>query len=85
LFCPACGTRLFLDAQSKSIDLALSVSTWGEVPKDCYRCKGCGLTRPDAFWEGLELDINTEIKFEETVKEEIPEELAGQVEHPWGD
>ena len=84
--CPRCGIILDLDKQSKEIDLELYKSKWGETPKECFRCKGCGLVRPDSWFDALELDINTEIKFnEEAPKEEVPEELAGPVEAPWGD
>jgi NMD protein affecting ribosome stability and mRNA decay len=83
--CPRCGTHIVLDPISKSIDLGCYKSKWGETPKECFRCKGCGLARPDAWWLALELDVNTEITFPEEVVQEMPEELAGLREAPFGD
>ena len=87
--CPRCGTSLYLDEQSKRIDNVITENKDAEF----FVCKGCGLKRPEAWWESLQLDINTEIDWskneeENLIKEDaeaLPEELAGYCEAPWGD
>jgi uncharacterized C2H2 Zn-finger protein len=85
--CPRCGIVIHLDKQSKEIDKALGVLQWGKTPEGFFRCKGCGLLRPEPWWDILQLDIDTKIKFveEEKAIEEVPEELSGTKEAPWGD
>ena len=47
----------------------------------------CSLNRPKEWWDALELDINTEIKFDEKLEEveEIEDEWNGYCENPWND
>lgn len=76
---------MHLDPQSKEVDTFLNISKWGKDPEGFFRCKGCGLCRPDSWWDVLQLDIETEIKFSEEEKVAEPEELTGTQEAPWGD
>jgi len=89
MYCPRCGILLHLDEQSKRIDNAITDNKEAEL----FVYKGCGFRRSEAWWESLQLDVNTEIDWgkaeeEKLIKEdadELPEELAGYCESPWGD
>lgn len=84
--CPKCGVIVHIDKQSVEISSGCNSAMWGATPEGFLRCWGCGLLRPVLWWEALELDVNTEIKLPEPSKvEEIPEELAGTREAPFGD
>jgi len=94
MHCPKCGILIHLDKESKATDTFFNKSKWGYVPEGFFQCKGCGLARPDVWWDTLQLDINTEIKFEEE-KEVVPvpplpydiedSEDFGYCESPWSD
>jgi hypothetical protein len=83
MYCPNCSITLCFCDSCKRIDNLLNENTDAEL----FICKGCKLTRPFIWWSALELDINTEIKWPEpeVVTEEVPEELTGYCESPWGD
>ena len=83
--CPKCGVVIHLDSQSKEIDSAFNETKFGKIPAEFFRCKGCGLVRPELWWETLQMDVEMEIKFPEDAAEIIPEELSGKQEAPWGD
>lgn len=67
--CPKCGSIVKLEGATELITCP------------------CNFTRPKVWWDALQLDVNTEIKFDGAVvtEEEIPDELTGYCESPWGD
>lgn len=80
MHCPKCSTSLCLCELCRRIYDCIVDNTDSEL----LICKGCRLTRPVAWWDALQLDIETEIDLTKKA-EEAPEELSGQVECPWGD
>jgi len=84
--CPKCGVILHLDPQSKETNMSFNTTKFGKVPEGFYQCWGCGFARPEVWWDAIELDVHTEIKFpEEKKEEELPEELTGYCESPWAE
>jgi hypothetical protein len=87
IHCPNCGIILVLDEQSVQIDKSICAFQFGEVvPVDWFQCKGCKLKRPFSWWDVLQLDVDTQMTWEQkTTEEAVPEELTGNREAPWGD
>ena len=82
MFCPNCSTKLCFCEGCKQITDSLTENK----DKELFICKGCKFTRPLAWWSALELDINTVLEWSkvEENEEEVPEELTGYCESPWG-
>jgi hypothetical protein len=57
-----------------------------ETVNELIACS-CTFVRPKAWWDALQIDINTAIDWKEKEQEieEIPDELDGYCESPWAD
>ena len=78
MHCPKCGRFFGWDDMSKRIDADINKWEGFVVPSGFYRCRQCRLIRPEAWWEALDLDINTEIPLpveEECKLDEVPPQV----------
>jgi hypothetical protein len=75
MYCPRCGKSAYC------VDPTTELQT----------CEGCNLVRPIMWWSSLEVDINTDIDFNQIAPPEtrdedtLPEEFRGGREAPWVD